>query len=56
VLRWVAAGLTNAQVAERLFISPRTVNAHLTRIYGKLDVPTRAAAIRLAVDDGLVAD
>lgn len=53
VLRWVAAGLTNAQVAERLFISPRTVNAHLTRIYDKLDVSTRAAAIRLAVDDGL---
>lgn len=55
VLRWVAAGLTNAEVAERLFISPRTVNAHLTRIYHRLDLPSRAAAIRFAVDHGLVA-
>ena len=33
VLRLVAQGLTDAQVAERLVISPRTVNAHLTSIY-----------------------
>lgn len=55
VLGWVAVGLTNAEVAERLFISPRTVNAHLTRIYHRLDLPSRAAAIRFAVDHGLVA-
>ena len=54
VLRLVAAGLTNAQVAERLFLSPRTINAHLTTIYGKLDVPSRAAAIRFALDHGLI--
>ena len=53
VLRLVAAGLTNAQVAERLFISPRTVNAHLNRIYGKLSVSGRGAAIRFAADHGL---
>ena len=53
VLRLVAAGLTNAQVAERLFISPRTVNAHLNRIYGKLNVAGRGAAIRFAADHGL---
>jgi DNA-binding NarL/FixJ family response regulator len=53
VLRSVAAGLTNAQVAERLFISPRTVNAHLNRIYGKLNVAGRGAAIRFAADHGL---
>ncbi len=53
VLRLVAAGLTNAQVAERLFISPRTVNAHLNRIYGKLNVTGRGAAIRFAADHGL---
>jgi non-specific serine/threonine protein kinase len=53
VLGWVAAGLTNAEVAERLFISPRTVNAHLTRIYHRLNLTSRAAAIRFALDHGL---
>jgi DNA-binding CsgD family transcriptional regulator/tetratricopeptide (TPR) repeat protein len=53
VLRLVADGLTNAQVAERLFISPHTINAHLTTIYAKLAVPSRAAAIRFALDHGL---
>lgn len=53
VLRLVATGLTNAQVAERLFLSPRTVNGHLSTIYAKLDVPSRAAAIRFALDHGL---
>ncbi|MDQ3696095.1 MAG: LuxR C-terminal-related transcriptional regulator [Chloroflexota bacterium] len=55
VLRWVAAGMSNAQVAERLFISPRTVNAHLTRIYSRLDLSSRSAAVRYAIDHGLVA-
>jgi DNA-binding CsgD family transcriptional regulator len=53
VLRLVADGLTNAQVAERLFLSPHTINRHLTTIYAKLDVPSRAAAIRFALDHGL---
>jgi DNA-binding NarL/FixJ family response regulator len=50
VLRLVAAGLSNAAVAERLSLSPRTVNAHLTTIYGKLGVTRRGAAIRFALD------
>ncbi len=53
VLRLVAQGLTNPQVAERLFISPRTVDAHMLRIYAKLDVPNRGAAIRFAIQHGL---
>jgi DNA-binding CsgD family transcriptional regulator len=53
VLRLVASGLTNAQVADRLFLSPRTINAHLTTIYTKLNVPSRAAAIRFALDHDL---
>ncbi len=53
VLRLVADGLTNAQVADRLFLSPHTINAHLTAIYAKLAVPSRAAAIRFALDHGL---
>ena len=42
VLRLVAQGLTNEQVAEELVISPRTVNTHLTAIYGKIGVPSAA--------------
>jgi DNA-binding NarL/FixJ family response regulator len=53
VLRLVAKGLTNAQVAEKLFISPRTVNRHLNSIYAKLGVSSRAAATRFAVEHDL---
>ena len=48
VLRLVATGLTDAQVAEKLVVSIRTVNAHLQSIYGKLDVKSRTAAVREA--------
>jgi DNA-binding NarL/FixJ family response regulator len=54
VLRLVATGLTNAQVAGRLVISPCTVHAHLRSIYGKLDVTTRSAATRSAIDGNLI--
>jgi predicted ATPase/DNA-binding CsgD family transcriptional regulator len=54
VLRLVAMGLTNAQVAEKLIMAPRTVNVHLTSIYSKLDVTSRTAAARFAMDYKLV--
>jgi predicted ATPase/DNA-binding CsgD family transcriptional regulator len=54
VLKLVADGLTNAQIAERLTVTPRTVNAHLTSIYSKAGVNGRAGAIRFAVDHGLI--
>jgi DNA-binding CsgD family transcriptional regulator len=38
-----ATGLTNKQIGERLFLSPRTVGGHLHRLFPKLGVPTRAA-------------
>jgi DNA-binding NarL/FixJ family response regulator len=53
VLRLIAQGLTNAQVAEQLTISPRTVDAHLTSIYGKIGVNSRSAATRYAIDHQL---
>src|SRR5205085_5709640 len=43
VLRLVAQGMTNQQAAEQLVISPRTVNTHLTAIYGKIGISSRYA-------------
>ena len=54
VLRVVAQGLTNEQVAERLVISPRTVDTHLTSIYSKIGVSSRSAATRYAIEHHLV--
>jgi DNA-binding CsgD family transcriptional regulator len=54
VLRLVAQGLTDMRIAEQLIISPRTVNTHLTSIYNKLGVDSRAAATRFAVEHRLV--
>ncbi|HEX6483159.1 MAG TPA: tetratricopeptide repeat protein, partial [Ktedonobacteraceae bacterium] len=54
VLRVVAQGLTNEQVAERLVISPRTVDTHLTSIYSKIGVTSRVAATRYAIEHHLV--
>jgi predicted ATPase/DNA-binding CsgD family transcriptional regulator len=53
VLKLVAKGLTNAQIAKELFISPRTVHRHLNSIYSKLDVGSRAAATRFALEHDL---
>jgi predicted ATPase/DNA-binding CsgD family transcriptional regulator len=54
VLRLVAQGLTDKRVAEQLVIAPRTVGTHLSSIYQKLGVSSRAAATRFAVEHGLV--
>jgi DNA-binding CsgD family transcriptional regulator len=53
VLKLVAQGLTNARIAEELFISPNTVNRHLNSIYHKLGVSSRAAATRFATEHHL---
>jgi DNA-binding NarL/FixJ family response regulator len=45
VLRWVATGMTNKELAERLAISPATVKAHLTRIFEKVGIRRRAELI-----------
>jgi predicted ATPase/DNA-binding CsgD family transcriptional regulator len=54
ILRLVAQGLTYGQVAETLVISPRTVNWHLTTIYSKLQVSSRSAATRYAIEHHLI--
>lgn len=54
ILKVAAEGLTTRQIALRLGVSERTVTTHLSRIYSKLGVGTRVAAIRLATDAGLI--
>ncbi len=54
VLRLVANGETDARVAEQLFISPRTVARHLQSIYTKLNVNSRTAATRFALEHDLI--
>jgi DNA-binding CsgD family transcriptional regulator len=53
VLRLLAQGLTDAQIAAQLIISPRTVNTHLKAIYGKIQVSSRSAATRYALEQRL---
>jgi len=54
VLIFAAEGLTARQIAERLGVRERTITTHLGRIYGKLGVGSRVAAIRAAAHAGLV--
>ena len=54
VLRLVARGLSDAEVAEILIISPRTVNAHLRSIYSKLNITSRHAATHFALEHQLI--
>jgi DNA-binding NarL/FixJ family response regulator len=53
VLALLAEGLSYADIGKRLFISPRTVDAHLRSIYGKLNVRSRHEAARYAVERGI---
>ena len=54
VLRLLADGLTNHQIAERLVVSLATVNTHVAAIFNKLGVNSRSAATRYAVERHLV--
>ena len=54
VLRLLADGLSNAEIADRLVISPRTAEHHISAVLRKLDEPTRARAVAAALRDGVV--
>ena len=54
VLRHLAEGMTNAEIADRLFVSSRTVDHHVSAILGKLGADTRSAAVAAARDADLL--
>jgi DNA-binding NarL/FixJ family response regulator len=53
ILELLASGLRTSAIAERLFLSPKTVSNHLTSIFAKLDVADRTAAVLRARENGL---
>jgi predicted ATPase/DNA-binding CsgD family transcriptional regulator/DNA-binding XRE family transcriptional regulator len=56
VLRLLAAGMSNGQIAEELGISDRTVGAHLNSIYTKIGISSRTAAAAFATEQGLTGE
>jgi DNA-binding NarL/FixJ family response regulator len=53
VARFVAQGLSNKEVAAQLFLSPRTIDAHLRNVFAKLGVTSRTQLARLALDEAV---
>ncbi|MDQ4009442.1 MAG: AAA family ATPase [Actinomycetota bacterium] len=51
VARLVAAGLSNPEIAQRLYLSPRTVTTHLQNMYGRLELRSRAALTRYVLEE-----
>jgi DNA-binding CsgD family transcriptional regulator len=54
MLKLVAQGLNNAEIAERLVVSPHTVHRHMANVRTKLRLPSRAAAVAYAAREGLL--
>ncbi|PXY27407.1 response regulator transcription factor [Prauserella muralis] len=54
VLQGIAAGHTNGEIAERLFVSTDTVKTHVQRLLAKLGVGDRSAAVNVAWQNGLL--
>jgi DNA-binding NarL/FixJ family response regulator len=54
ICRLLAYGHTNSEIAEKLFISERTVETHRSKIFSKLDLKNRAELVRFAIDNNLM--
>ncbi|HZJ29667.1 MAG TPA: response regulator transcription factor [Solirubrobacterales bacterium] len=54
LLRLVALGHTNAEIGERLYMSPRTVEGHRGKLQKRLDLETRADLVRYVLDQGIL--
>ena len=55
ILGLIAAGLSNREIAERLFVSENTVKTHSSRLFDKLQAKRRTQAVQLAKEAGLIA-
>ena len=56
ILKLVAEGYTNNKIAERLIISPKTVDTHPTHVMGELNLHSRAELVKYAMRRGLLED
>lgn len=54
ILGLIAAGLSNREIAEKLFVSENTVKTHSSRVFGKLNARRRTEAVRIAKSAGLI--
>ncbi len=54
MLTLIAAGRSNPEIAEALYISPRTATTHVSNIFAKLGVASRTEAATLALREGLI--
>lgn len=54
ICRLLAYGHTNSEIAEKLFISERTVETHRSNVFSKLDLKNRAELVRFAIDNNLM--
>lgn len=54
ILNLIAAGLSNREIAEKLFVSENTVKTHSSRLFGKLNARRRTEAVRIAKTSGLI--
>jgi DNA-binding NarL/FixJ family response regulator len=54
IIEYIARGFTNREIAEKLFLSVRTINTHRTNIMQKLDVHDTAGLVRHAIGLGLL--
>jgi DNA-binding NarL/FixJ family response regulator len=54
ILQSIAAGLSNREIAEKLFVSENTVKTHSSRVFDKLQAKRRTQAVQIAKDAGLI--
>jgi two-component system, NarL family, response regulator LiaR len=54
VLKYIAQGLNNQEIAKKMFVSPSTVHSHVSRVLSKLHVSSRTQAALIAIHEGIV--